>query len=173
MGDGLCKGTIVGHQQQTLAVLIKAAHRIKAGGDVADKLHDGLAAQLIAGGGNIAAGLVQGQIIELLVLLDVDALVIHMQHIAVGVHLVAHLDRVAVHLDAALGNDLLRRAAGTQALLAHDLLNTFFCHSCSLLVRLPALKTHVATCSIKTAGWKSAVTAGAFPPPGRRELLFC
>ena len=129
MGDSLRKGTVVGHQQQALAVLVQAAHRVQAGGDIADQLHNGLAAQLIAGGGHIAAGLVQGQIVELLVLLDVDALVIHMQHIPVGVHLVAHLDGVAVDLDAALGNDLLGRAAGAQALLGHDLLNTFFCHN--------------------------------------------
>ena len=71
----------------------------------------------------------QYSINKLLVLLDVDALVIHMQHIPVGVHLVAHLDGVAVDLDTALGNDLLGRAAGAQALLGHDLLNTFFCHN--------------------------------------------
>ena len=129
MGDSLRKGTVVGHQQQALAVLVQAAHRVQAGGDIADQFHNGLAAQLIAGGGHIAAGLVQGQIVELLVLLDVDALVIHMQHIPVGVHLVAHLDGVAVDLDTALGNDLLGRAAGAQALLGHDLLNTFFCHN--------------------------------------------
>ena len=129
MGDGLCKGTVVGHQQQTLAVLIQTAHRVQAGGDVADQVHHGFAAQLIAGGGHIATGLVQRQIIQLLVLLDVDALVIHMEHVTVGVHLVAHLDRVAVHLDATLGNDLLGGAAGAQTLLGHDLLNTFFCHN--------------------------------------------
>ena len=129
MSDGLCKGTVVGHQQQTLAVLIQAAHRIQAGGDVADQVHHSLAAQLIAGGGHIATGLVQRQIIQLLVLLDVDALVIHMEHVTVGVHLVAHLNRVAVHLDATLGNDLLGGATGAQTLLGHDLLNTFFCHN--------------------------------------------
>ena len=129
MGDSLCKGTIVGHQQQTLAVLIQAAHRVQAGRDVADQVHHGLAAKFVAGGSHIATGLVQRQIIQLLVLLDVDALVIHMEHITVGVHLVAHLDRVAVHLDATLGNDLLGGAAGAQTLLGHDLLNTFFCHN--------------------------------------------
>ena len=129
MGDGLCKGTVVGHQQQTLAVLIQTTHRVQAGGDVADQVHHGLAAQLIASGGHIATGLVQRQIIQLLILLDVDALVIHMEHVTVGVHFVAHLDRVAVHLDATLGNDLLGGAAGAQTLLGHDLLNTFFCHN--------------------------------------------
>ncbi len=44
MGDGLCKGTVVGHQQQTLAVLIQTTHRVQAGGDVADQVHHGLAA---------------------------------------------------------------------------------------------------------------------------------
>ena len=129
MGDSLRKGTIVGHQQQTLAVLIQSSHRVQTGGDVADQVHHGLAAQFIAGGGHIATGLVQRQIIQLLVLLDVDALVIHMEHVTVGVHFVAHLDRVAVHLDAALGNDLLGGAAGAQTLLGHNLLNTFFCHN--------------------------------------------
>ena len=129
MGNGLCKGTVVGHQQQTFAVLIQAAHRVQAGGNIADQVHHGLAAQFIAGGGHIATGLVQCQIIQLLVFLDVDALVIHMEHVTVGVHFVAHLYRVAVHLDAALGNDLLGGAAGAQTLLSHDLLNTFFCHN--------------------------------------------
>ena len=129
MGNCLCKGTVVGHKQQTLAVLVQATHRVQAGGDIAHQLHDRLAAQLIAGGGDIAAGLVQGQIIQLLILLDVDALIVHMQHITVGVHLVAHLHGVAIDLDAALGNDLLGRTAGAQALLGHDLLNTFFCHN--------------------------------------------
>ena len=128
MGDSLRKGTVVGHQQQALAVLIEAAHRVQTGRDIADQLHHRLAAQLIAGGGDIAAGLVQGQIVELLVLLDVDALIVHMEHIPVGVHLVAHLDGVAVDLDAALGDDLLGGAAGAQALLCHDFLNAFFCH---------------------------------------------
>ena len=129
MGDGLRKGAVVGHQQQALAVLIQTAHRVQAGGNVAHQLHDRLAAQLVAGGGHIAAGLIQGQIVQLLVLFDIDALVIHMQHIAVGVHFVAHLHGVAVDLHAALGNDLLGCAAGAQTLLRHDLLNTFFCHN--------------------------------------------
>lgn len=42
--------------------------------------------------------------------------------------LVAHLYRVAVHLDAALSNDLLGGAAGAETLLAHNFLNAFFCH---------------------------------------------
>ena len=129
MGNGLRKGTVVGHQQQALAVLVQTPHRVQAGGDVADQVHHGLAAKFIAGGGHIATGLVQRQIIQLLVFLDVDALVIHMEHVTVGVHFVAHLYRVAVHLDAALSNDLLGGAAGAQTLLGHDLLNTFFCHN--------------------------------------------
>ena len=129
MGDSLRKGTIVGHQQQTLAVLIQTPYRVQAGRDVADQVHHGLAAKFVAGGGHIATGLVQRQIVQLLVFLDVDTLVIHMEHVTVGIHLVAHLDRVAVHLDATLGNDLLGGAAGAQTLLGHDLLNTFFCHN--------------------------------------------
>ena len=128
MGDSLCESAVVGHQQQALAVLVETAHGVQAGRDVGHQLHDRLAAQLVAGGGDIAAGLVQSQIVHLLVLLDIDALVVHMEDVAVGVHLVAHLHGVAVDLHAALGDDLLGGAAGAQALLAHDFLNAFFCH---------------------------------------------
>ena len=76
MGDSLCESAVVGHQQQALAVLVETAHGVQAGRDVGHQLHDRLAAQLIAGGGDIAAGLVQGQIIQLLILLDVDALIV-------------------------------------------------------------------------------------------------
>ena len=133
MGDGLRKRAVVGHEQQALAVLIQTAHRVQAGGDIAHQLHHGLAAQLVAGGGHIAAGLVQGQIVHLLILADIDALVVHVQHVAVGVHLVAHLDGVAVDLHAALGNDLFGGTAGAKSLLGHDLLNTFFCHNSNSL----------------------------------------
>ena len=128
MGDGLCESAVVGHQQQALAVLVETAHGVQAGRDVGHQLHHRLAAQLVAGGGDIAAGLVQSQIVHLLVLLDIDALVVHMEDVAVGVHLVAHLHGVAVDLHAALGDDLLGGAAGAQALLAHNFLNAFFCH---------------------------------------------
>ena len=129
MGDGLCECAVVGHQQQALAVFVETAHGVQAGRDVRHEVHDRLAAQLVAGGGDIAAGLVQGQIVHLLVLLDINALVIHMEDVAVGVHLVAHLHGVAVDLYAALRNDLLGGAAGAQALLTHDLLDAFFCHN--------------------------------------------
>ena len=128
MGDSLCESAVVGHQQQALAVLVETAHGVQAGRDVGHQLHDRLAAQLVAGGGDIAAGLVQSQIVHLLVLLDIDALVVHMEDVAVGVHLVTHLHEVAVDLHAALGDDLLGGAAGAQALLAHNFLNAFFCH---------------------------------------------
>ena len=78
MSDGLCKSTVVGHEQQAFAVLIQTAHRVQAGRDIAHQLHHGLAAQLIAGGGHIAAGLIQCQIVHLLILADIDALIVHM-----------------------------------------------------------------------------------------------
>ena len=45
----------LGVRQKALAVLIQTAHRVQAGGDIAHQLHHGLAAQLVAGGGHIAA----------------------------------------------------------------------------------------------------------------------
>ena len=165
MGDGLRKRAVVGHEQQALAVLIQTAHRVQAGGDIAHQLHHGLAAQLVAGGGHIAAGLVQGQIVHLLILADIDALVVHVQHVAVGVHLVAHLDGVAVDLHAALGNDLFCRTAGEQTLFSHDLLNTFFCHNKTPCAPPGAQNAHLSPvlgcgCAcIKTVSWKLTVTA--------------
>ena len=165
MGDGLRKRAVVGHEQQALAVLIQTAHRVQAGGDIAHQLHHGLAAQLVAGGGHIAAGLVQGQIVHLLILADIDALVVHVQYVAVGVHLVAHLDGVAVDLHAALGNDLFCRTAGAQTLFSHDLLNTFFCHNKTPCAPPGAQNAHLSPalgcgCAcIKTVSWKLTVTA--------------
>src|SRR5699024_8458921 len=73
-------------------------------------------------------------------LVDVDPLAVHVQHVAVGVHLVPHGGHMAVDLDPPLGDDLLGGAAGAQPLLAHDLLYAFQCHDrFSFCVRLPAL----------------------------------
>ena len=91
-------------------------------GDAVEALGAGERTQVVAFDSNVKS-------IGMLEKGNVDALIVHMQHITVGVHLVAHLHGVAVDLDAALGNDLLGRTAGAQALLGHDLLNTFFCHN--------------------------------------------
>ena len=165
MGDGLCKSTVVGHEQQAFAVLIQTAHRVQAGRDITHQLHNGLAAQFIAGGGHIATGLVQRQIVHLLILADIDALIVHMQHVAVGVHLVAHLGGMAVDLDAALGDDLFGGTAGAKPLLGHDLLNTFFCHNSNSLCASRRSKRTPLPCPghgyacIKTVSWKLTVTA--------------
>ena len=58
------EGAVVGHQQEALTVFVQAAHRIQPGRDILHQVHDGLAAQLVADGGHIAAGLIQSQIIE-------------------------------------------------------------------------------------------------------------
>ena len=136
---GVGKGAVVGHQQQALAVLVQAAHRIQAGRDVGHQVHDGAAAQLVADGGDIPTRLIQGQVVHFLFLVDIDPLAVHVQHVPVGVHLVPDGGHMAVHLDAPFGDDLFGGAAGAQPLLAHDLLNAFQCHSFLLLVRLPAL----------------------------------
>ena len=87
------------------------------------------------------------------------------QHVAVGVHLVAHLDGVAVDLHAALGNDLFCRTAGAQTLFSHDLLNTFFCHNKTPCAPPGAQNAHLSPvlgcgCAcIKTVSWKLTVTA--------------
>ena len=82
-----------------------------------------------------------------------------------GVHLVAHLDGVAVDLHAALGNDLFCRTAGAQTLFSHDLLNTFFCHNKTPCAPPGAQNAHLSPvlgcgCAcIKTVSWKLTVTA--------------
>ena len=91
-------------------------------GDAVEALGAGERTQVVAFDSNVKS-------IGMLEKGNVDALIVHMQHITVGVHLVAHLHGVAIDLDAALGNDLLGGAAGAQTLLGHDLLNTFFCHN--------------------------------------------
>ena len=90
-------------------------------GDAVEALGAGERTQVVAFDSNVKS-------IGMLEKGNVDALIVHMQHITVGVHLVAHLHGVAVDLHAALGDDLLGGAAGAQALLAHNFLNAFFCH---------------------------------------------
>ena len=90
-------------------------------GDAVEALGAGERTQVVAFDSNVKS-------IGMLEKGNVDALIVHMQHITVGVHLVAHLHGVAVDLHAALGDDLLGGAAGAEALLAHNFLNAFFCH---------------------------------------------
>ena len=58
-GELLSEGAVVGEEQQTLAGVVEAADGIEALGLVAEKLHDGGTALGIAGGGDVAFGLVQ------------------------------------------------------------------------------------------------------------------
>ena len=120
---------VVGQQQQALAVPVQAAHGEHPGGHALHQVHNGFAAQLIAGGGDKAAGLVEHIVIEFPLALDVDALAVHRENVLVGVHFVTQSDGMAVDLDAALPNDLFGCPAGAKSLFRQHLLNAFLCHS--------------------------------------------
>ena len=128
VGQHIDECAVIGHEQQTLAVLVQAAHRAQHGGHIGNKIHDGLAATVVRAGRQIAAGLVQHDIGVLA--LAHDALCLSVDHdlVIVGVHLVAQGDRVAVDLDLARSDQALGLAAGADALVGQYLLNTLFCH---------------------------------------------
>ena len=123
---------VVGHQQQTLAVFIQTAHRENAGGHILNKIHHGFTAQLVTYGGDIAAGLMEHNVIFLLFFHNADLFTVHHEHIMVDIHFIAHLHGVAVQLYTALTDHLLGGTAGAKPLIGHYFLNAFFCH-CILL----------------------------------------
>jgi len=95
------QAAIVGQQQQTGGILVQAAHRVNALGDVKEVDDNGFA--LLFTGGDIAFGFVQG---------DIDPLLLLLQYLSAHFHAVDHRidfgsqfgNCLAVDLDLTLGD---------------------------------------------------------------------
>ena len=94
VGHSLHQRTIIGEQQQPLAVLIQPAHRKDPCTAVCHQFSGCGAAQLIAESGHIAAGLVEHQINGRL--RKCDGRPVNGDHISFGIGLVAQVRRNAV-----------------------------------------------------------------------------
>ena len=129
VGQHIDKGTVIGHEQQSLTVLVKTAHGAQHGGHIGHQFHDGLAAAVIRAGGQIAARLVQHDVGVLALAHDADGLAVNHDLVVVGVHLVTQGDGVAIDLDLARCDQSLRLTAGADALISQHFLHSVFCHS--------------------------------------------
>jgi len=59
MGQGVGKLAVVGHEEQSLGVVIQPPHRVEADGDGGDKIGHRFSAARVAESGNNAAGFIQ------------------------------------------------------------------------------------------------------------------
>ena len=119
VGQHIDKGTVIGHEQQPFAVLVKTAHGAQHGGHIGHQLHDGLAAAVIRAGGQIAARLVQHDVGVLALAHDADGLAVDHDFVVVwGPSCAPQGDGVAVDLDLARCDQALRLTAGADALIS-------------------------------------------------------
>ena len=122
-GQLLGEGPVVGEKEEAFARVVEAADGIESLFLRAKKLHDGGPTFGIAGGGDVAFGLVQQKIDEALGPLKRFA--VEENGVSVCIGFAAEFrDRAAVHLDAAGENDLFRFAARGHARSGEDFLET-------------------------------------------------
>ena len=126
--DQVCEISVVGEQQHSFAVLVQSSNRIDPLWNILDQLRYALSAQLVAHRCNIAARLMQHDVIFLAALLEINALSINGHNIAVRIDFLTQRGRTAVDLDFPLFDPFFRLASGHDALLGKNLLNscTFF-----------------------------------------------
>ena len=113
MGHSLHQRTVIGEQQQSLAVFIQPAHGKYPRTAVCHQFSGCGAAQLIAESGHIAAGLIEHQINGRL--RKCDGRPVNGDHISIGIGLVTQVRRNAVDRYPPRRQQRFRRPAGADA----------------------------------------------------------
>ncbi len=124
VGELLGERAVVGEEEQSFAGVVEAADGIDALGKIFEKLHDGGAAFGIGDGSDVAFGLVQKEVDK--TLRRSEGAAIDADFVGEGIGLSALLgDDLAVESDAAVGDDLLGLATGSDAGSGEDFLEAF------------------------------------------------
>ena len=130
MGQSVDQIAVVRQNEQTLGIVVEAAHRHDAGAAAAHEIRDRLAAALVLECSDVAARLVEHEVA--LFLAAAERTPVHHNFIAAHIRLVADRGRPSVHGHAAVLDPSLRLAARAKARLRQQLLQSFF-HLCKPL----------------------------------------
>ena len=124
MGHVVGKVPVVCKKQQPFGVHIQPPYGEDPLGDVLHQLCHTLSSPVIGHGRQVSPGLIEHIVDRRFPLAQVQLFTVHLNVIPVGIHLLSHGGDVAVHLDPALCDQLLRLPPGAKPALRQYFLQT-------------------------------------------------
>ena len=125
VGEAVGQLAVVGQKEKSLRVHIKTAYGVETHARIGHKLGDGGAPTVVGDGGQIAAGLVEHDVGKARLFRGRDHLTAVFHAVACGIDLLAYLGHDSVDLDPTFFNFLFGRAAGQNAAVGEEFLNSY------------------------------------------------